>query len=97
MIYTHTITRHGLIHLSDGSVHQAVFQIPIWRPLHTTRTARTSARRRMATPEPKSQEQGNENQALPKLKTTESPSKAPASIIDSPVRTAYTKSIHKNI
>lgn len=29
MIYTHTITRHGLIHLSDGSVHQAVFQIPI--------------------------------------------------------------------
>lgn len=49
----------------------------------------------MATPEPKSQEQGNENQALPKLKTTESPSKAPASIIDSPVRAAYTKSIHK--
>lgn len=29
MIYTHTITRHGLIHLSDGSVLQAVFQIPI--------------------------------------------------------------------
>lgn len=29
MIYTHTITRHGLIYLSDGSVHQAVFQIPI--------------------------------------------------------------------
>lgn len=29
MIYTQTITRHGLIHLSDGSVLQAVFQIPI--------------------------------------------------------------------
>lgn len=29
MIYTHTITRHGLIHFSDGSVLQAVFQIPI--------------------------------------------------------------------
>lgn len=29
MIYTQTITRHGLIHFSDGSVRQAVFQIPI--------------------------------------------------------------------
>lgn len=25
----YTITRHGLIHFSDGSVLQAVFQIPI--------------------------------------------------------------------
>lgn len=25
----HTITRHGLIHFSDGSVLQAVFYIPI--------------------------------------------------------------------
>lgn len=25
----HTITRHGLIHFSDGSVRQAVFYIPI--------------------------------------------------------------------
>lgn len=72
MIYTHTITRHGLIHFSDGSVLQAVFQIPIGDRF-IRQTARTSARRRMATPEPKSQEQGNENQALPKLKQQKAP------------------------
>ena len=28
-MHEHTITRHGLIHFSDGSVRQAVFYIPI--------------------------------------------------------------------
>lgn len=91
MIYTHTITRHGLIHFSDGSVLQAVFQIPIG-----DRFKRHEQLERQLAEEWRRQNPRAKNKVT-RIKTTESPSKAPASIIDSPVRAAYTKSIYKNI
>lgn len=97
MIYTHTITRHGLIHFSDGSVLQAVFQIPIGDRFIRHEQLERQLAEEWRRQNPRAKNKVTRIKLFRRAETTESPSKAPASIIDSPVRAAYTKSIYKNI